>query len=874
MRILRIKLTDYRGIRDKEVVFPAQGVIRLEGPNEAGKSSLLEAVEVLRLYKHSSNHRDVKATQPADRDVPTVVEAELQVGPYRFTYRKQFHKRAATELTIHAPKPESLRGHEAHDRVTGIFAEHVDTALLEALWIRQDGDRSLPSLTEAKALGRALDRAAGGASDDGGGEDLYAAVRAEHQRYFTRLGAESKELRAADARVEALHEQLTELKRREAEVEDDARTIEALRRRLVDDAAFVVEQRATVDRLNEQLAEAEARRRALDAAAAQHAVAAATAREIDGQRKARREQARVAADAREALTQLQAARAGASSGEVDATATERAADAAEEAARAREGAAARAEAEAEASQRRAADEAEHASLDERCGRAEAADALARSASAWVDACAVTPDAVTELDRLDQAVARAEAALAAGAPRVRLEALADLQLQSPDGDRSLAVGEVWESTVAAAWQAELPGSLRVRVEPGSGLERPQRAAVAAREALAAALRRLELAGVAEARDLLGERQAQQTRAAEATRDRDAALRESDGGRVTLDELRARRDALAVRLAEAGPAAEGDASEQSVAQARAARRTAAEELAAAVAEHARSSEALKGRRAELASLDQQLTRATEAATRAAEAVAAMAAQGSDAQLDQSAAEAAAALAAAEARVVALTAALASDQPEGLTARRDNLAQALADRERARDGRRDELAKLGGRLEAMAERGLGEQAQQKQGALTVAERSRDRLRRRADAARVLFEAFDEARSAAREAWRAPLQERIEQLGRLVFGASLQVELDEDLAVVARTLDGVTLPFGSLSNGAREQLGLIARMAAAALVSDDGGMPLLLDDALGFTDAERLEPLAALLAQAGKVGQVVLLTCTPERFAQVGGTTVVEMP
>jgi hypothetical protein len=62
--------------------------------------------------------------------------------------------------------------------------------------------------------------------------------------------------------------------------------------------------------------------------------------------------------------------------------------------------------------------------------------------------------------------------------------------------------------------------------------------------------------------------------------------------------------------------------------------------------------------------------------------------------------------------------------------------------------------------------------------------------------------------------------------------------------------------------------------LVSKDGGAPLVLDDILGWADPKRLEALGPVLAQAAGESQVLLFTCTPERFAAVAPATVISMP
>jgi uncharacterized protein YhaN len=85
------------------------------------------------------------------------------------------------------------------------------------------------------------------------------------------------------------------------------------------------------------------------------------------------------------------------------------------------------------------------------------------------------------------------------------------------------------------------------------------------------------------------------------------------------------------------------------------------------------------------------------------------------------------------------------------------------------------------------------------------------------------------------------------LVFDDSFQVDISEELRIASRMLKGITVPFDSLSGGTREQLSLIFRSACSMIVSKDGGTPLILDDALGHTDPERLRLSVALKRHYG---------------------------
>ena len=107
-------------------------------------------------------------------------------------------------------------------------------------------------------------------------------------------------------------------------------------------------------------------------------------------------------------------------------------------------------------------------------------------------------------------------------------------------------------------------------------------------------------------------------------------------------------------------------------------------------------------------------------------------------------------------------------------------------------------------------------------------------------------------------------------MFDEKLSVDLDDDLRIASRTLNGQTLPFDHLSAGAQEQLGLIGRVACALLVDREEGVPIIFDDTLGHSDPARLEGMGAMLSRAGETCQIIVLTCTPGRFRIAGSKTI----
>ena len=139
---------------------------------------------------------------------------------------------------------------------------------------------------------------------------------------------------------------------------------------------------------------------------------------------------------------------------------------------------------------------------------------------------------------------------------------------------------------------------------------------------------------------------------------------------------------------------------------------------------------------------------------------------------------------------------------------------------------------------------------------------------------------REQAQRVYVGPYREKVNAYARILYGTTVDVAIDHvSLEIVSRTLNNTTVPFASLSGGAREQLCVLARLACGALVSpatDDGrpgGVPVIIDDALGYSDPDRLEKLGAALGLAGRDCQVIVLTCEPGRYRGVGGATVVSL-
>lgn len=186
---------------------------------------------------------------------------------------------------------------------------------------------------------------------------------------------------------------------------------------------------------------------------------------------------------------------------------------------------------------------------------------------------------------------------------------------------------------------------------------------------------------------------------------------------------------------------------------------------------------------------------------------------------------------------------------------VAQALARidlcREDARRDRRDEVAAAHGAAQA----------------------DLARITARADAAKLLRETLIRHRAEAHARYSEPFRRRVEELAEPLFGPDVRFDVDDALGITARTLGGATVSFDELSMGAREQIGIIARLACAMLVDEADGVPVIIDDALGHSDADRVAQMARVLTRAGEQAQVIVLTCAPERYREVQTASIVAL-
>jgi uncharacterized protein YhaN len=886
MRILRIALRSFRGVSSSDVRIPGEGVTVIEGANEIGKSSLAEAIDLIFEEPDSSAKQRVKAVKPVDADVGAEVEVELTVGGYHVVYWKRWHRQPQTTLRILAPAPRQYTGREAHDRMNEILDESIDRALWKALRYQQGIGIEQATVGDSRSLLAALDAAAAGKGlgDEGEAEDLWSRVGKERERYFTSGGKANAARTRLDGEVEAVRQKVARLARELAELEAAAESHRRLQLDLTQIAGRLAEQGRIAQERAAAWSQLQKERLEVERLAADAERATSSAEKAGATNRRRLELVEQLRIAGETLAGL------ADQAQREAPGLEAAATAAAEGQRLRE--------EAREAHRSAEQTALVASQDfeyfrellnlemqaERHGRVQEAERRQGEALAFLDGCLIDAARLEEIEKAFLACATARARLSAESASVRVEAVSAVELEVNGRERPMAAGQVVEEAVAGSLEILLPRWVRMTVTSGARTRELEEEAADAKGHLEALYAAAGVSGddaLMSARELERRRRSTMQTAEQAARALQENLRDltPQGLAEMIDRARSRTQAYLAERSDAPPLPSNReeaqmASEQASAHLRLCRDT----MERRDQERELADQAL--RQVENATREREFhTQAAEEAVRAlAKDLAGAREATADDQLaaDLAAAEAAAAAAQASHRAAADR--LEAHNPEQAEALADNARTVLSGMEQSRREVELELAGVKSLLDIRGEAGLHDQLDSAQSEQVRLEREKERTDHRAEAVDLLHRVLGKHRDAAKRTYVAPLRQQLESFGRVVFGADLSIGLDhETLSIVSRTLAGATVPYDSLSMGAKEQLSLLARLACAVLVTHPGaadpGVPVIVDDALGNSDPERLERLGAVLAVAGRQVQVIVLTCTPDRYRNVGSANVIRL-
>lgn len=857
--ILRsIRIRNFRGIREASFDDLSDKLSLFYGPNESGKSTLVEALHFGLFEKaagQAQHKRDLQSW--GGTEAPEVeIDFEDDDGEPWHVEKRFIHQ----PHTLVSDRNRTWKDAQAETKLREIFhtragtsrgVADTDLGIWPLLWVRQ-GRSGLPTKDVINAdardeLSDTLAARTGTAAAGPIGQAVREQVLAQYQAYWTPTGRENKAykdiLDAADAAELARKD--VEDRYHEAQAKADALRRAELEVRSVD--ARITTQRERVLQAEAKAKAAIEAQRRLEVHERILELARRDAEQADKAVKERtslQEQLTAARDlVGKAVDKLDLAQSTFDDLDARREALKLAHQQAHDAARAARKQLDRVQRRAERDQI----EREHAELEARIQKAVDAERAARAVQDELARINVKPPDVEALEHLVQQAERARDRVDAASARVMITALADTTV---DG-QPLEAGATHEVRVTQSTSLQLGEVARIEVRPGEGeIDALRAVLVQADEAVARRCADLGVPSLAEARKTLDLRRNLE--------------RQRDEHRTRLDvfapdgihTLREALTALALKRSTAGDDDGQDLPD--LAQAIALRDTtdtrledarAASEAHEAIWQRAR--EALYEARTQARTHDEQTVTLKRRLDELPGAAALL-------QKDEAAREAL-----GEA-VVARTALEASfAEAGGAEAARNLDAERVATERlvaRHREAR-ERVVQLRTTVLERNEAGLADELQDARALASEALAAADTARRRAEARRVLFETMEAAYRGMRDRFAAPVREAVEDNVGILFPGS-RLELDDEGDVIGLRTGDVVETFDQLSGGAREQFGVLVRLGVARVLSEGRRLPVILDDALVNSDLERRGRMVEVLRRMADHLQILVFTCHDEDF------------
>jgi len=232
-------------------------------------------------------------------------------------------------------------------------------------------------------------------------------------------------------------------------------------------------------------------------------------------------------------------------------------------------------------------------------------------------------------------------------------------------------------------------------------------------------------------------------------------------------------------------------------------------------------------------------------------------------------------------ALRAELAALDPVAIRVEDQRLEQGIAALEVEERQASDARIRAEGQLQADGQRDLLADQEQKLSELESCRQERERLEREAAMLTLLRRLLEDEQNAMGSEYAAPLSARIGRYLAAVFPEPPRANLRYDArggfqGLEWRRGEEAAFDFAVLSTGAREQFAAALRIAMAEVLAEayDGCLPLVFDDAFAHSDPERQCGVHRMLGEAAERGlQVILLSCDTERSPAIAAVRQIRL-
>lgn len=860
MRLREIEVEHWRGLSGK--LGPFSDTLNLiSGPNEAGKSRFFQAIRyaLFESYKGTAQHKQ-KLQSWTSAESPTVcLSFEVDGAQYKLT--KRFLKGGYAELS---GAGQTLKDAEAEDKLLQLTGGREASSRGETpsdamgvwplLMVEQGQSRDAASHAlnrdSQSRLQDLLSSEIGTAAISATGKKLLELAAAERDRFFTPSGQEKAQLKQTRTRCDAAQADLSQAEDAYNKQISTAAELSELRQKLADLTPRLERVRNEAKEAQQQ---AEAARDARNQRDSKQ-----SARDLAANRKQSCEQA---LHARESLqSELQDAAAQLSQAQHTRDELAQNQQQLSEQLRHKEQAmnAARAQRDKAREHLKAAQKAQQAQqTSAQIGQLEAIYKALQNNAAQVHKrrdqraklVEISEKNLASLRDLEQQYKVAQAQLDGAAMRIGITAHQAISING----QSLPSGGQRELLVTGREQITLDGIADIDVRPQQGtLDELKTAVDTAQQALKDALDSFGVTDIAQAATA-------ESQWSQLTRDIQALEREAKiMSSQPLPELQEELARLQAKLSELGEINE-DSDLPSA--------TDAHEVAQQAMENAESKRSAADKL-----LNQHLTQLAEAKAIAEQ----LASQQQSRQhkldgmptlesLQTDLSQAQQALAQAQLALdeaIQRFAALGGEQITDDAARAQRALRQLEQRQAESKSTLDELQ---GSLRMLVQSGRYEQVQDCAAELELATAERLRLERDALAAKRLYDVLADKQQALVDRLTAPVIERIQPYLVDIFPGS-KLRHGDKLDFTGLQSDNVEEDFQALSGGAQEQLALITRIGLAEVLATDERLPLILDDSLVNSDADRIKRLHRTLDKASARLQIIVLTCHEAWFDALG--------
>ena len=861
------------------------GLNLVVGPNEMGKSTLLNALRAALFEKYSSRARPITALQNDRNQAAPVVELAFEVDDGTYRIRKRFVKKPYAHLFC--PDGRKLEGDAAEDTLRGLLgfdepgkagAKPETLGMWSVLWVPQGqsfGALDLPDSARSN-LHSALESEVGEVLGGRRGRALPDEVEQQLSRFVTATGRPRGDYKKRIGDVEALRSEREGLQNRRRELSNTLQGLEAAQETL--DRLSSGEQ----DRRDKKERDAARNRHGELARLESRMETAATDVELKKRNLKQAEQ--TLAERRALKGQIT------SNAEALAVAKKKLDEVGEKDRQLRK---------QFAGLRKKANQAEYAVTEadkavsiarrilaavQRQGRirefqaryekAHKAEKKQRTAQQGAAAILVTDEKMASIRGAAKQLETARSRLSAAATLVAFDMPSDrLSRIEVDGavlaNGQTSVAAVEETTIAIPDYGNV--SVRPAIKGRDGLIAQQREA---NKALKAALEECGVQSAAAAEEQLAKREKLLREAQLARQEAELHAPKRDdydaGAQPLADHIAGLKIMLDRELADLG--IESLPSEKNAEQALSAVQERAQE-ARDIETTARAAldapEEEMGRiRTELGSVNTRYDDAKERLKTLNNRLTEAEEQVADDDLEAAVTSARKALEAQKKAVLALEKQREGETLPQLEARISRLETALQERRDKRSELKEQVARLQSHIEALEGAGLDEAVAQKTRELDLADEQRKRYKREVSVLTLLLSTLRSAETEAKERYLSPVLQRVRPYLQLLFPGA-KITIDENLHIVGVVRENdYEESFAHLSMGTQEQIAVLVRLAFAEMLVEHGHpATVVLDDALVFSDDRRMGRMFDILNLVGRRVQIIVLTCREQLFEGIGG-------